>query len=903
VVVDYDGSNTNLTDLDISSQNAVGYILINNNDVVGDNGNNGAAGYTANFDWSSQTTQLNCLYGGNAPSNNGTMQNVTSLNGSSSQLVRVYLNNVAASVGNPGVVTLPVSGTTCSAGNQTTNCGSQIVVCSATLTNPISWFVCPVISSIQDIMASIGKTIDSYLTIPITYFNASSETGQPMYEAWNSVRDIALSILAIVALVMVFSQALSVGPFDAYTVKKILPRLLIAAILITLSWPLIGLMIGLSNGIGNGVRYLIYAPFHNLPAVNFSGGDEALVGGLGIGSALGLFGTLTLGIMAALALFTGLVIIVLRQIVVVLLAILAPIALVLYILPGTEKAWKIWWNSFWGALIMFPLIEAMIAIGSVFSKIAMAAGSTGILDKVIAYMAIYMPYFLLPMTVRFAGGMMQAVGGKVAQVGHGVQGGLSKRRKAAVASNIQRNRNYGFTKGTNKVSTGLRNATGALFAGPRGWMPGSSGAGVRGQNKEVSRAEWVKGNAALQASGQNDRVAIGWAVDHGSDTDANGFAAEKYNDALKKAGTDQDKIDQAKKDYQEDKGAIGRAKGYGLYTQFGQETALELAGKAGGLKRTPKQIRDAAQRIAGGKKNFKYENMLGTFEHNTKDNRGTFYGGLIKPVSGDPVTAGRENAAQIRENWYGSDLGTQLDGRPEIMEQYIRHFQSELNLTGDDEPDENIRASRSAVALVALNEIEEGARAGVGSNNVTIDTEFSKPEFQQARVTATKTLQDRIHSRTADNSYIDFGPRAKPPTPPVTTTPVVRSEPLVTTTPVVRPEPLVTTTPVVRSEPLVTTTTVELPAQQEATIYTHDTNVPTYQRSRSPAYPAPTTSPAASTTYPVPTTSPAASTTSPAASTTSPAASTYPEPPEVTVDELIRRVARPPTKPNQLPRS
>ena len=65
--------------------------------------------------------------------------------------------------------------------------------------------------------------------------------------------------------------------------------------------------------------------------------------------------------MAALALFTGLVIIVIRQIVVVLLAILAPIALVLYILPGTEKAWKMWWNSFWGALIMFPLIEAFIA--------------------------------------------------------------------------------------------------------------------------------------------------------------------------------------------------------------------------------------------------------------------------------------------------------------------------------------------------------------------------------------------------------------------------------------------------------------------------------------------------------------------------------------------------------------
>ena len=313
-----------------------------------------------------------------------------------------------------GVVNNPPTTTTtdCTTNPDAADCQGQVVVCNATFFNPVSWFVCPIVSSIQDIMNSIGSAITSYLTIPITYFDANSNAGKPLYEAWNSVRDIALSLLVIVALVMIFSQALSVGPFDAYTVKKVLPRLIIAAILITLSWPLIGLMIGLSNGIGNGIRYIIFAPFRNLPAVNFTIGGESLVAGLGIGSALGLFGTLTLGVMAALALFTGLVIIVIRQIVVVLLAILAPIALVLYILPGTEKAWKLWWSSFWGALIMFPLIEAFIAAGSVFSKIAEAAGNTGLLDKIIAYIAIYLPYFLLPLTIRLSGGMMQAIGGK-----------------------------------------------------------------------------------------------------------------------------------------------------------------------------------------------------------------------------------------------------------------------------------------------------------------------------------------------------------------------------------------------------------------------------------------------------------------------------------------------------------
>ena len=83
-------------------------------------------------------------------------------------------------------------------------------------------------------MNSLGSAITKYLTIPSYYFNAGSTTGKPLYEAWDSVRDIALALLAIITLVMVFSQAVSIGPFDAYTVKKVLPRLIIAGILYTI---------------------------------------------------------------------------------------------------------------------------------------------------------------------------------------------------------------------------------------------------------------------------------------------------------------------------------------------------------------------------------------------------------------------------------------------------------------------------------------------------------------------------------------------------------------------------------------------------------------------------------------------------------------------------------------------
>ncbi len=442
LVVDHDGSNTSLSDLDLSSQNAVGYILVNGAT------NGGAEGYSGATSWYHETAEINCLYGGNAPQNSGSLQNGDGNNGGTpGNIAHVYMNNLAASVGNPGTnppatTTTPTAGSCAGSDETTENCQSQIVQCSATFNNPISWFVCPIVSSIQDIMNSVGSTINSYLTIPSQYFttNTNSPVGQHLYVAWSNIRDLALSFLGLAALIMVFSQAISVGPFDAYTVKKVLPRIIVAAIFISLSWPLIGLAVSVSNGIGEGVRSLIYAPFQSLPDVNFTGvgaGGTALLTGLGVGGALGLVGVLALGISAALSLLTGLVVIVIRQIIVILLAILAPLALVFYILPGTDKAWRIWWDSFWGALIMFPLIEALIAVGSVFSKIAVGAGSSGLLDTIIAYIAIYLPYFLLPMTVRFAGGALRTIGGQVHSGHLSLQGGLSNFRSTRRQQNLQ----------------------------------------------------------------------------------------------------------------------------------------------------------------------------------------------------------------------------------------------------------------------------------------------------------------------------------------------------------------------------------------------------------------------------------------------------------------------------------
>ncbi|MGH7238410.1 MAG: hypothetical protein ACREGF_07805, partial [Candidatus Saccharimonadales bacterium] len=225
-------------------------------------------------------------------------------------------------------------------------------------------------------MNYVGRVINSYLTVPGSFFDKGQDPGKEIYVAWQSMRNIALVLLVVFALIMILSQALAVGPFDAYTVKKLLPRILVAIILVTLSWPLLGAMVAISNGVGEGVRQLIATPFNNIPASKLGGGAGglALLGAGGIASVLGVLGAFSFGLSAVIALFTGLFIIILRQMAVIFLAVFAPIAIICYALPGTEKVWKIWWDSFFGALLLFPIIEGLIARGAAFGKMSSYSG-------------------------------------------------------------------------------------------------------------------------------------------------------------------------------------------------------------------------------------------------------------------------------------------------------------------------------------------------------------------------------------------------------------------------------------------------------------------------------------------------------------------------------------------------
>lgn len=228
--------------------------------------------------------------------------------------------------------------------------------------------------------------------------------------------------------------------FSAYTIRKILPRLLIAVIAIQLSWALVLLAVRINNDVAHGLEALFYAPFGGTDAFNlgsiiqtgggsaagFAGAGFAAVAAgttgfllLGPGTAVGI---LALAATAALGLLVALFTLILRRALLLFLIVIAPLAIVCWVLPGTDKFWKLWWESFSKLLIMYPLILLMIAAGRVFAKVAAASGAnsgTPLLTYSMVILGFFGPLFLIPATLKLAGTAFATITGAVNNKGKG----------------------------------------------------------------------------------------------------------------------------------------------------------------------------------------------------------------------------------------------------------------------------------------------------------------------------------------------------------------------------------------------------------------------------------------------------------------------------------------------------
>ncbi len=321
--------------------------------------------------------------------------------------------------------------------------------CYSGLRNSLAWILCPVLGIIDNFIEWAERAISNQLTVDL----GTQETRDSLQEAWRVVARFSSGILVAVALVMVISTALGSDLISPYALKKVLPRLVIGAIGIWLSWALVTTYIDIMNDLGKGIAGIMLTPFQaakdfslqNMAGIASGGsGDGGTSGTIFLGLATaeilggGVFGLLGVGLTALFAFLVAIFVLALRQAVIVFLVIMAPLGFAMWILPNTQKMWKLWSGTLNKLLLMYPMIMGLLAAGKIFAYITSqsAAGEESTIDHFLAFsislIAYVAPYFFLPALFKAAGGVFSNLTGMVNNKGKGLfdkaRGGLDKRK-------------------------------------------------------------------------------------------------------------------------------------------------------------------------------------------------------------------------------------------------------------------------------------------------------------------------------------------------------------------------------------------------------------------------------------------------------------------------------------------
>lgn len=206
-------------------------------------------------------------------------------------------------------------------------------------------------------------------------------TDDPRYAVWSTFRNIANGLLILAFMFVIFSLALSVN-VDAYTVKKMVPRLLVAAIAIQASYFISALMIDATNILGAGINAVFNSAISEI-SINFGAGAAfgsdiaiiGIIGGAGAGLLLAAPSLMLIMLLLFLVILGALVIVALRDLFIIMCIVLSPFAFLANLLPSTERWYKFWWSNFLRLLMMYPFIVLMIQIGNLGSFIILSVGN------------------------------------------------------------------------------------------------------------------------------------------------------------------------------------------------------------------------------------------------------------------------------------------------------------------------------------------------------------------------------------------------------------------------------------------------------------------------------------------------------------------------------------------------
>ena len=293
----------------------------------------------------------------------------------------------------------------------------------------IGWIICPISNSIAKGVDAIFGMVKTFLE----FHTYTTDTSSGLYTAWSAMRNLANIIFVIAFLIIIFSQLSSVG-INNYGIKKMLPRLVIAAVLVNLSYWICGIAVDLSNIIGASLGSLmdgVKNSIHGNPVnTNWADAIGTVLAGAGVGvfaagvalSTVASVGALLwlavpIVLSAIVAVVIAFLILAARQVLIIILIAVSPLAFVAYLLPNTSKWFDKWKDAFVTLLVMYPIIALVFGGAQLAAGIILASGTKdhpiSMVQVLFALAVQVIPLAITPIVVKFSGGVLGKFAGIV----------------------------------------------------------------------------------------------------------------------------------------------------------------------------------------------------------------------------------------------------------------------------------------------------------------------------------------------------------------------------------------------------------------------------------------------------------------------------------------------------------
>lgn len=337
----------------------------------------------------------------------------------------------------------------------------------------LGYFICPAIN------VAISFADGAWSIFEFLLINNPLDRSGAYYDSWTKVRDLANAILVVIFLGIVISQVSNIG-ISNYGIKKMLPRLVIVAVAINISYYLMQVIIDIANITGKSIDS-IFSGFESYSGLKAANGWSVLfdsillsatvAGSVGVTLAAGaVLGwpaiILFLGAMiipAIIGIIAGLLALQVRSMLIPILAIFSPVALVAWVLPNTQKLFDKWKSMFTGLVFLYPLASIYYGGLKFAASITLTSGESISIQRLMALAALFIGTFMVAVIAiksnSIMGKIVGGIGGFANKLGVSRLGGLVSNtasdmmssRKAEFLSKGPGGRKNPFTIGAHKA--------------------------------------------------------------------------------------------------------------------------------------------------------------------------------------------------------------------------------------------------------------------------------------------------------------------------------------------------------------------------------------------------------------------------------------------------------------------